>query len=288
MYVKIFVDGDDNMKKDKVSQFIQQLRKENDMTQQNLADKLFISDKTISKWERGISIPDIFMIEKLSEIFNISVLEFMNGERNSEAINNKGLVDEILIESVKEENNKVKHKNNIIKYLILIVVLFFILFLLIFLINNFNKVVAYTFAGSSKNFEFGSGSIIYSREKVLFNVSNFNFREKSNLDLENIKTLIISIYFDNELFVSNMYLPEFDKGVMNIQEWLEETRFNEYVDLQKNCTKNCMLDSLGSSNKNDFPKNFKIKVTYCTYDGNCEQENFLMWFDKIASNKLFG
>jgi len=56
-----------------VSKNITLLRKENKWTQQDLADKLNYSDKTISKWERGESTPDIEMLCKVAEIFNVDL-----------------------------------------------------------------------------------------------------------------------------------------------------------------------------------------------------------------------
>ena len=68
----------------KFGQFILQLRKEKGWTQLELAEKLNITDKAVSKWERGVGFPDIKMIEPLAEIFNVSVLEIMRSERVSE------------------------------------------------------------------------------------------------------------------------------------------------------------------------------------------------------------
>lgn len=68
----------------KFGQFILQLRKEKGWTQLELAEKLNITDKAVSKWERGVGFPDIKMIEPLAEIFNVSVLEIMHSERVSE------------------------------------------------------------------------------------------------------------------------------------------------------------------------------------------------------------
>ena len=82
----------------KFGQFILKLRKEKGWTQLELAEKLNITDKAVSKWERGTGFPDIKMIEPLAEVFNVSILEIMQSERipgqtipkdnASEAINN--------------------------------------------------------------------------------------------------------------------------------------------------------------------------------------------------------
>ena len=64
------------MNTSKIGNFILKLRKENKMTQQELADKLFVTDKAVSKWENGRCIPDVSLFEPLCKIFNVSVRNY--------------------------------------------------------------------------------------------------------------------------------------------------------------------------------------------------------------------
>ncbi len=64
--------------------FIAKSRKAVNMTQKELADKLNITDKAISKWERGLSFPDISFLIPLSEILNISLYDLLTGGNNDE------------------------------------------------------------------------------------------------------------------------------------------------------------------------------------------------------------
>ena len=66
-----------NMKKKTLGMMIASLRKEKGMTQLELADKMGVTDKAVSKWERDISCPDVNTIPKLAEVFEISVDELM-------------------------------------------------------------------------------------------------------------------------------------------------------------------------------------------------------------------
>ena len=61
--------------------FIAQLRREKGYTQKELAEKLFISDKAVSKWETGVSIPDTSMLVPLSELLGVTVTELLSCER---------------------------------------------------------------------------------------------------------------------------------------------------------------------------------------------------------------
>ena len=71
------------MDKEKISGFISRLRKEKGMTQKELATTLNVTDKAVSKWERGQGYPDISIISSLAEALGVSVGELLNGERAS-------------------------------------------------------------------------------------------------------------------------------------------------------------------------------------------------------------
>ncbi len=82
----------------KIGLFIASLRKDKNMTQKELADKLYISDQAVSKWERGLSMPDIGLIEKLSNYLEVSVSEILKGEKIDNMTKKKS--DEIVKTSV--------------------------------------------------------------------------------------------------------------------------------------------------------------------------------------------
>jgi transcriptional regulator with XRE-family HTH domain len=82
----------------KIGKFIVNLRKDKSFTQKELADKLFISDKAVSKWERGLALPDIGLIEKLADCLDVNVSEILKGEKIEEMT--KKSSDEIVRESI--------------------------------------------------------------------------------------------------------------------------------------------------------------------------------------------
>ena len=65
--------------------FLAEQRKAKGFTQRELAEKLFISDKAVSKWERGLSMPDISLLVPLAEILDVSVTELLEGKRMDQA-----------------------------------------------------------------------------------------------------------------------------------------------------------------------------------------------------------
>jgi len=62
-------------------QFIKELRAERGLTQKQLAERLFVSDKAVSKWERGISMPEISLLLPLAQILCVSTTELLSGRR---------------------------------------------------------------------------------------------------------------------------------------------------------------------------------------------------------------
>ena len=72
------------MNQKKIGSFLKELRKEMGITQEEFAEKLDVSSRTISHWETGANMPDISLLVNIAEIFNVSIPEIINGERKSE------------------------------------------------------------------------------------------------------------------------------------------------------------------------------------------------------------
>ena len=72
------------MDQEKIGRFIAELRKEKNLTQQELADKLNVTDRAISHWENGRRLPDISLLKELGEVFNVTIDEIISGKRMTE------------------------------------------------------------------------------------------------------------------------------------------------------------------------------------------------------------
>lgn len=95
------------MDQTKTGRFIALMRKEKNLTQKQLADKLNISDKTVSKWETGKGLPEVSLMMPLCEILGISVNEMLSGERLNEK-NYKERTQEIIMDLIKEKEESKK------------------------------------------------------------------------------------------------------------------------------------------------------------------------------------
>ena len=95
------------MDQEKIGKFISQCRKEKKLTQAQLAEKLNVSDKSISRWENGKTMPDISLFEPLCEILDISIIELLKATR----LNNKKETNKISAEVLIDYSKYIKNKN---------------------------------------------------------------------------------------------------------------------------------------------------------------------------------
>ena len=91
----------------KIGKFIAECRKEKKLTQEMLAEKLYVTDRAVSKWERGLSLPDASNMLDLCNILGINVNELLSGERIDMKDNEKK-TNELLVELARQEELKNK------------------------------------------------------------------------------------------------------------------------------------------------------------------------------------
>ena len=107
----------------KTGMIILEARKRLKMTQKDLADKLYVSDKAVSKWERGLCFPDISVLIPLTEILNISLYDLLRGEKV-----NKKEVEETLKNTINYSNSEINRKKK--KYITISSIIIFIIVLI--------------------------------------------------------------------------------------------------------------------------------------------------------------
>jgi transcriptional regulator with XRE-family HTH domain len=73
-----------SMDQTKIGSFLKELRKEKDLSQEELAERFNVSNRSISRWENGYTMPDISIIIELADFYDVDIRELLNGERKSE------------------------------------------------------------------------------------------------------------------------------------------------------------------------------------------------------------
>lgn len=113
----------------KIGKFIASCRKEQGMTQANLAEKLGITDRAVSKWENGKSMPDSGIMLELCELLKINVNELLSGEKID--MNNYEEKTEENLRQVLNRVEKILNENRVLKLaitILLIIIAMFVVF----------------------------------------------------------------------------------------------------------------------------------------------------------------
>lgn len=110
------------MDMNKIGKYIAENRKKQGLTQKQLADKLGMSDKSVSKWERGVCLPDVSIYAELCHILNISINEFLAGEdiREEDRIIKS---EDNLIQIARDSDHRQKSLKRIIRVLIVLLII---------------------------------------------------------------------------------------------------------------------------------------------------------------------
>ena len=97
------------MDQQKIGAFLKELRKEKNITQEQLADEMRVSRRTVSRWETGSNMPDLDILIDISEYYGVDLKDILNGQRKSEDMD-KELKDTVL--KAAEYSNDDKEKMN--------------------------------------------------------------------------------------------------------------------------------------------------------------------------------
>ncbi len=139
------------MNPEKVGKFIRELRKKNNLTQKDLADKYGVTYQAVSKWENGINLPEISLIRQMSKDFNISVEDILDGEENPNSYKKKPL-----------------------KFILLLLALIAIIGTNIYLMINRDNFNFKTITTTCKEFKV-TGTLAYDSKKSSINISKIDY-----------------------------------------------------------------------------------------------------------------
>lgn len=212
------------MDQNKTGQFIMECRKEKKLTQKQLAEQLNISDRSVSKWECGKSFPDISLLIPLSKIFDVSISELIQGEKNSNL--SKQEQEDILTLSWKKENVKQK-RNKVILLFILTVFFLVILFLGTYFILKTLTIQTYTLEGCGENYCLTPGTLVYTNNKISYTFGTIISKNQTNSEESIVYALYLKDDPENKEYFS--FLQQF-KGIAQKQKYT--TRFKSIRDLE--------------------------------------------------------
>lgn len=117
----------------RIGAFLAELRKEKNLTQDELGEQIGVTNKTISRWENGNYLPPVEMLQILSKFYNVSINEILNGERINDC-NYKNISEENVKSALNRSNTIIRKQKKIMNWIIAIVVAF--LYIIISLITQ--------------------------------------------------------------------------------------------------------------------------------------------------------
>lgn len=206
------------MNQEKIGRFIAELRKEKKMTQIDLANKLGITDRAISKWENGRGMPELSLLTPLCKILDISVNELLSGVRLDKK-NYQEKLEENIINTIDYSDKKIKKTKKFFIITFSVILIFIIIFMVIYVIDinrmRNNKPVLFSTWGYSY-----VPDIDLKEKEIELAIADYLI-EKGDSELK---------YHDDEkTFVSmRIYLIEEKDKQYNIYAWvLEEKHYLE-------------------------------------------------------------
>lgn len=231
---------------------IYNIRKKRDITQKELADLIGVSDRTISKWENGSTVPDLETIKKLCNELGISPDSIVKSEKNYK-------------DRLQDFKRMVgKFINYILKNIFLISFIVVFILLLAYFINNYNTIRIYNLTYESKNITFKDGYFFKTKVLNIITINNINL-EKINYEPTSTK---IELY---------TYLNG-DKHVI----YESDTLNNIYIEESKSYS-----DLLTKDVIENIKNNLYIKVYTTDIDNNnYSYESKLILKQKLNNNKL--
>ena len=161
------------MDQGKIGNFIAELRKQKKMTQAELGDIVGVTGKAVSRWERGLNLPDRAIMNKVSEVLGVSATELLNGEKLEDL--SKDNLDEITKNSVEYYKKKLiaKFKKIAIIFASGVVLLLLVLFM-VFYFNNVGSCNVYSIGSESAELD-AKGLITQTNDKTTIVISHFRY-----------------------------------------------------------------------------------------------------------------
>lgn len=187
-------------------EFIKKLRKKNNLTQKEFADKLGVTYQAISKWENGKNMPDILLLKEISNLFDVDIDELLTG---------------------KKKNNKIEKRYKFKIILILIFIILFIIMIVVFKKSD-DSFEFKTMSSSCEDFEL-TGSLAYDKNKTSIYISDVDYCGKENNTIyKNIDCILYEEYNDTKKRIGTCGKSDIE---MTLDEFLNtvELNVNNYV-----------------------------------------------------------
>lgn len=218
------------MNQEKISNLIKQLRKKDNLTQAQFANKYNVTFQAVSKWENGKSLPDIILLKQICKDYNISIDEVLEGEIN---------------------------KKN--KYLLLIPLIVILIIGLVFILKK-DDFEFKTLSSSCSNFKI-SGSIAYNNNKSHLHLSNIDYC--GNDDNNDYVKIECTLYEKKQNINKELDKLYYDNDEIKLKDFLENIEF-DLEDFSKMCRSydnDSLYLEINATTKDNKTTNYKVSLS---------------------------
>ena len=218
------------MNQEKISNLIKQLRKKDNLTQAQFANKYNVTFQAVSKWENGKSLPDIVLLKQICKDYNISIDEVLEGEIN---------------------------KKN--KYLLLIPLIVILIIGLVFILKK-DDFEFKTLSSSCSNFKI-SGSIAYNNNKSHLHLSNIDYC--GNDDNNDYVKIECTLYEKKQNINKELDKLYYDNDEIKLKDFLENIEF-DLEDFSKMCRSydnDSLYLEINATTKHNKTTNYKVSLS---------------------------
>lgn len=189
------------MDQERIGNLIKQIRKDNNLTQKDLADKLGVTFQAVSKWENGKNIPDIAVLKQISDMFNINIDDILNG------------------------NKKIQEKKRIRKRNLIIGLIAAIIFVIVsaLIINHNHQIQFKKVTTCDSNIKVTGNVALDAKKNMYISITVLGYENEDKTVYKEIKSTLYENYNDK-----NTKIQDSDKVDNNttIDEHLANLKFN--------------------------------------------------------------
>lgn len=203
------------MNQEKIGKLIAKMRKQKDLTQRELGEMVGVGYRSVSKWERGLTMPDISIINELSTILGISSDELLNGELNPKDDKTEILSTDINPKPVKKNNKR-------LLFLLIISILIIVAIIGIIVIRNNNQKPTEYIMQSLHPEEYQvEGKLIIEGEKIIIKMNKIKF-QKYNFSRTIINDCDYKIIINDKLLFGFGNESEYNEINKSINDFFED------------------------------------------------------------------
>lgn len=224
------------MNQEKIGNLIKEIRKKNNLTQAEFAERYGVTYQAVSKWENGKNIPDIMLLKQISEDFDTPLSDLLDGKTTSKKKNYKSMF-----------------------IILLIIFIFLIVFLIIHFSNN-DDFEFKTISANCSNFNI-SGSIAYNDNKSSIYISNINYCGGEDNTL--YKKIKCALYESNGNIETKIDEYDYNDNGMKLEDFFKDVSFHidNYKRSCKKYNKNSLYLLIDATDSDDNVTSYRVPLS---------------------------